>query len=738
MGSASPTAFTPRPDDDDDVRWALSTALVQWNRGGRADAVVWLRRAGEAAEASGAPARAEELRRHAASLAETLWSQPPGAADDIDVEVDDQGDRRAPLPPPPAAVRAIQERTHGAPSLPPLAPQNPERHSITDLEPEREHFASAPEIILDEEALDPSELEEILEYVGEDEMLEEVVPNRQSRTGQFSDRLSSASVEPLQVEALLPDIESSDDLASHSESGDRSSDTGAFDLRPSQAHRTRDQQRAPAVALPPEEEDFDDRVTVIPHGDDGDLARLRARSGIDSDGSGDEWDEAFPRSAVPAFGSSTAASATELLDGEAALDIDADLRVPYHPESIDLGADWAQVESDRNSSIGPAAPERQLEAVPITLEGAVLEESVGSEQFARDDFGAQADRAALQGADLEVTELEVAEVEATELEVADLDPAELEIAELEVAELDGGELEVAELDAEEHSVARESLPSLEFPSEPPPDRAVAVEPSQAPPTRPSAPVVSGTTVDGIELMTTRGFEDLPEEVQLRLARCARVETLRAGEEVGLFGAAVVTNGEVAVMAAFADEAGAVAQQADVVFTRGTLENSIALRVVARIDETRVAVWDPKPLAEAIEDCPWVHDELRLIADRFLARCGATLGPLGERLDDALRSTVFDRMEARTFAPGEALTVKGDPLPGLFVVGGGRVEVLAGEAVAEEMSPGDFLFATAIMGGSKSPATSRAGEQGALVLFASRSVAHELIISVPPLLEVLAG
>jgi hypothetical protein len=701
MGSASPTAFTPRPDDDDDVRWALSTALVQWNRGGRADAVVWLRRAGEAAAASGAPARAEELRRHAASLAETLWSQPPGAADDIDVQVDDQGDRRAPLPPPPAAVRAIQERTHGAPSLPPLAPQNPERLSITELEPEREHFASAPEIILDEEALDPSELEEILEYVGEDEVLEEVAPHRQSRAGEFSDRLSSANVEPLQVEALLPDVESPDDFASPSQSGDRASDTGAFDLRPSQAQRTRDQQRAPAVALPPEEEDFDDRVTVIPHGDDGDLARLRARSGVDSDSAGEEWDDAFPpASGVPAFGSPTAASPTELLDGEAALDIDADLRVPYHPESIDLGADWAQVESDRNSSIGPAAPERPLEPVPVTLE--------------------------------------VAEVEATDLEVADFDPAELEVAELDVAELDAGELEVAELDAEQHFVARESLPSLEFPSEPPPDRAAAVEPSQAPPTRPSAPVVAGTSVDGIELMTTRGFEDLPEEVQLRLARSARVETLRAGEEVGLFGAAVVTNGEVAVMAAFADEAGAVAQQADVVFTRGTLENSIALRVVARIDETRVAVWDPKPLAEAIEDCPWVHDELRLIADRFLARCGATLGPLGERLDDSLRSTVFDRMEARTFAPGEVLTVQGDPLPGLFVVGGGRVEVLAGETVAEEMNPGDFLFATAIMGGSKSPATSRAGEQGALVLFAPRSVAHELIISVPPLLEVLAG
>jgi hypothetical protein len=250
--------------------------------------------------------------------------------------------------------------------------------------------------------------------------------------------------------------------------------------------------------------------------------------------------------------------------------------------------------------------------------------------------------------------------------------------------------------------------------------------------------LSKRVVDGIDLMTTRGFEDLPEDVQLRLARTVRIEALSAGEEVGLFGAAVVTSGEVAVMPAFADESGAVALQADVVFTRGTLPDSIALRVVARIDDTRVAIWDPQPLAEAIEACPWVHDELRLIADRFLARCGATLGSLGERLDDSLRSAVFDRMEVRTFAPGETLTVQGESLPGLFVVGGGRVEVLAGDEVSEEMSPGDFLFATAIMGGAKCPATTRAGEKGALVLFAPRGVAHELMISVPPLLEVLAG
>src|SRR5690606_17293289 len=67
--------------------------------------------------------------------------------------------------------------------------------------------------------------------------------------------------------------------------------------------------------------------------------------------------------------------------------------------------------------------------------------------------------------------------------------------------------------------------------------------------------VQGTFVDGVDLSTTRGFEDLPEDVQLSLAQNVRLETLAEGEEVGLFGAAIITHGQVNVMPAFADESG---------------------------------------------------------------------------------------------------------------------------------------------------------------------------------------
>jgi hypothetical protein len=223
-----------------------------------------------------------------------------------------------------------------------------------------------------------------------------------------------------------------------------------------------------------------------------------------------------------------------------------------------------------------------------------------------------------------------------------------------------------------------------------------------------------------------------------LARIARIQELDAGDEVGFFGAAVVTAGSVDILPAISDDSGAVADTADVVFTKGSLPDSIALRVVAKIDGTRVAVWDPEVFEAAIAPCPWLHDELRFIADYFIAVCGAALGPLGERLDPALRTAVFKRLEVRALQPGELLLTEGASIPSLFVVGGGRLVLQRAGAADDELLPGGFVFADKMMSAKPAPATVRAADQGALVLYAPRSVAHELMMSVPPLLEVLAG
>src|SRR5687767_11706536 len=87
--SAEPPAFPKALDDDeDDVAWALQTAAVQWERGGHADAVVWLRRAAEAAVEAGEFGRAADLQRGATLVASWVERGAVGPAPDED---DDDG-----------------------------------------------------------------------------------------------------------------------------------------------------------------------------------------------------------------------------------------------------------------------------------------------------------------------------------------------------------------------------------------------------------------------------------------------------------------------------------------------------------------------------------------------------------------------------------------------------------------------------------------------------------------------
>src|SRR3954468_2455467 len=79
----------PRPEDDEDVVWGLSTASALWARGERRDAIVWLRRAAEAAVAAGQDFRASELGMYAGELEDTLNSMaatPPPALVGEDTE----------------------------------------------------------------------------------------------------------------------------------------------------------------------------------------------------------------------------------------------------------------------------------------------------------------------------------------------------------------------------------------------------------------------------------------------------------------------------------------------------------------------------------------------------------------------------------------------------------------------------------------------------------------------------
>src|SRR5580704_1379012 len=91
-----PTAID---SDAEDVVWALQTADVLWKRQERVDAIVWLRRAAQAAGEAEDDDRALELARGAAELAEWL-AQNPGAVPGVPL---------TPTPEPPGPGEAVDD-----------------------------------------------------------------------------------------------------------------------------------------------------------------------------------------------------------------------------------------------------------------------------------------------------------------------------------------------------------------------------------------------------------------------------------------------------------------------------------------------------------------------------------------------------------------------------------------------------------------------------------------------------
>jgi CRP-like cAMP-binding protein len=244
---------------------------------------------------------------------------------------------------------------------------------------------------------------------------------------------------------------------------------------------------------------------------------------------------------------------------------------------------------------------------------------------------------------------------------------------------------------------------------------------------------------GIDLAEVRGLEDLPEESQQDLSRKVRIHALEVDEEVTGFGLALVLSGKVAVMPAIMDVVCVRAGRGELIFAESHVEEGVTLKVVAAEPGTRVAAWPIEQFAEAIAPCPWVRDELRGVGDRLQAFAGAAMGQMGEQLDELLRGMVFDRCSVKLLLPDEAVATAGKPLAGMTIVGAGRLQVSDKDGnPVDELGPGDIVYASEMLRAAPAPANVKAAEGGALIVFAERKTAHELMMSVPPLIEVLSS
>jgi hypothetical protein len=263
--------------------------------------------------------------------------------------------------------------------------------------------------------------------------------------------------------------------------------------------------------------------------------------------------------------------------------------------------------------------------------------------------------------------------------------------------------------------------------------------SQSPPPTSAAMAVARRLERAVDLSGIDAFADMPADVRERFARSARVVSVPCGGDCADFVLAVVEEGSFDVSSLTGSAAARRVQKLAVVCARGTIAQATPMRLTAVHEAGKLAVWDELTAQELVRSCPWVDDELRAAGDLLQASVGLAMGPLGQRLDPILRAEVASKLKLRALLPEEVLATRGKAVPGLFVVGAGELELEGeGSLPPATIRAGEFLFPHEVLQASPAPTTVRAARGGALVLFAERGAAQELLVTCPPLLEIFAG
>jgi hypothetical protein len=234
------------------------------------------------------------------------------------------------------------------------------------------------------------------------------------------------------------------------------------------------------------------------------------------------------------------------------------------------------------------------------------------------------------------------------------------------------------------------------------------------------------------------LEALSDEQRVDVISLARLDTLGPDEEVRVTGLVLIVQGSATVQAELTDVPALRVSQGNVVYAKGSLADTMAIRIVGGSEPVRVAIWELDLIERTLGQYPGLLDELQQASDRTQALAGATMGPIGERLDEALRAVAVERLQVRVLEPGEQFATKGNPVAGIAVVGTGGLDLVDEGTIVEHLGPGDFLFASEVLAAAPAPADAVASAKGALILYGKQTLAKDLLVSCPPLLDVFAG
>jgi hypothetical protein len=138
--------------------------------------------------------------------------------------------------------------------------------------------------------------------------------------------------------------------------------------------------------------------------------------------------------------------------------------------------------------------------------------------------------------------------------------------------------------------------------------------------------------------------------------------------------------------------------------------------------------------------PWVVQELEPASDDVHVVAGALRGRHGRRLDGGILDAVLSRAKTMRLGPDVKVVKQGENVRAFIMLGAGELSLRAGEGPdAPEIGTvelGEIVFAPELLQPQPAPSTLRAGPKGALENGATRGATEELLVTVPPLLELL--
>jgi hypothetical protein len=273
---------------------------------------------------------------------------------------------------------------------------------------------------------------------------------------------------------------------------------------------------------------------------------------------------------------------------------------------------------------------------------------------------------------------------------------------------------------------------------------IAGLPQRAPPPKVDMPALSAQPVSGrAVLLDPDQFEvlaDVPDDAREALVMQSEKVALLPDESASAPAMVVVLQGEIDVRSrGHVTKLDSISQgQVRLLVAFAPAEGN--LEVVGGPKGARYLALGISGIELLRAAAPWVVQELEPASDDVHVVAGILRGRHGARLDGPMLDAILSRAKTMRLAPGATVVRQGEAVRALIFVGAGELTIRGGNdadaQILQTLVPGEVLYSTELLGRVPAPSTVRAGDQGALVIVATRAATEELLVTVPPLLELL--